>query len=115
MGSCTSTETLTDCPFRQPMGSDNIEITMEVIKLDYEVIYFEADVQDGYVDLDVFIDNLDENRAHYCKMHFILLDSLIGEYDAGVKIGDTKFYTLESETKSKLKSFLQLIDTLHNL
>lgn len=48
-------------------------------------------------------------------MYFILLDSLIGEYDAVSKIGNTEFYNLNNNNEPELKRFNELIEIIDAL
>ena len=73
--------------FRPRCGSDTC-INYQGHKYSNETVFFEAYDGGGKLDLKIFIrdfDKLDESEAGYAT--FILLDSIIGEYDTVTKIG----------------------------
>ncbi|AIQ46326.1 hypothetical protein R70723_10890 [Paenibacillus sp. FSL R7-0273] len=74
-------------PFRPRMNSDSLEISMGDVSLSYEDIYFAYESNGQILDLNVYIQNYDQDDSCYQFAYFILLDSLIGEYDAVSKIG----------------------------
>ena len=104
-------------PFRPRLDQHNQVIEMEDIKLDYNDIFFQY-VEDDKLDLihlDVFVLGYDGQDNRYVHIYFILLDSLVGEYDAVTKIGDTIMYPLPEESDLVLHEFKDLIGILDGL
>lgn len=102
--------------FRPRMNSESLEINMGDIKLSYDDIYFIHEDNGHYIDLNIYIENYNPNEDRYDFAYFILLDSLIGEYDAVTKIGDTRLHELTSQEKNKVRRFAELtaiVDDLH--
>ncbi|CAM4448647.1 hypothetical protein [Paenibacillus typhae] len=95
-------------PFRPRMNSDSIQIDMGDVSLSYEDIYFSYESNGQVLDLNVYIRNYDQNDGCYQFAYFILLDSLIGEYDAVSKIGNTRFELLTAIHKSRALPFVKL-------
>ncbi|QYR21869.1 hypothetical protein KZ483_02165 [Paenibacillus sp. sptzw28] len=103
--------------FRPRMSSENIEISMGDVELSYDDIYFIHENHRHYVDLKIYIRNYDSKDNRYDFSYFILLDSLVGEYDAVAKIGDTSFYPLTNDIRERAKKFVELtsiVDELQN-
>lgn len=110
-----SIENWTIIPFRPRMNSNNIQIKMGDIALDYDDIYFVYEHQGHYIDLNVYMKYEEESQGLYIHMYFILLDSLIGEYDAVSKIGNTEFMSLNTQSEPGLKRFNELIHLIDSL
>lgn len=102
-------------PFRPRMNSDAIQINMGDISLGYDDIYFTYENKGHYIDLKIYMKYEEENKHHYINMYFILLDSLVGEYDAVSKIGDTEFNNLNMNDDPELKRFKELIEIVDSL
>lgn len=85
------------------------------ITLDYDDIYFTYENKGHYIDLRIYMKYEEESRSHYINMYFILLDSLVGEYDAVSKIGNTEFINLNTKNELELKRFNELTDILDSL
>ncbi|WP_148929807.1 hypothetical protein [Paenibacillus methanolicus] len=103
--------------FRPRMNSDDIKISMGNVDLSYEDVYFIPEHRGHYVDLEVYIQDYRADDNHYSFAYFILLDSLIGEFDAVTKIGDTRINPLSEEVRGRAKKFVELtavIDELHS-
>ncbi|PZD96973.1 hypothetical protein DNH61_04820 [Paenibacillus sambharensis] len=96
-------------PFRPRMDSKGIKVNMGEDSLGYNDVYFTYQNRGHYIDLEVYIRFEEDNRHHYVNMYFILLDSLIGEYDAVSKIGNTEFFNLNNVNSPELMNFTELI------
>ena len=102
-------------PFRPRLEQKNQVIDVDGIKLDYDDVYFTYTTQDDYLNLDVYIKGYDQEDNRYIHTYFILLDSLIGEYDAVTKIGVTTVYTyVEDDSLFNIRELKKIIDFLHN-
>ncbi|GLX70494.1 hypothetical protein [Paenibacillus glycanilyticus] len=101
--------------FRPRMNSNGIEIKMGEIVLGYDDIYFTYESNGHYIDLKIYMKYEEEDRNQYINMYFILLDSLIGEFDAVSKIGNTEFFSLENSDDPALQRFIELIDIIDSL
>ena len=75
--------------FRPRTYQEDQTIEMEGITLSYEDIYFQYDLTDLPIDINVYIRGYDGKDNRYIHAYFILLDTLVGEYDAVTLIGDT--------------------------
>lgn len=104
-------------PFRPRLSQKNQVIEMEGISLDYDDIYFtyeEDDVED-IIHLDIYVNGYDGEDNRFVHTYFILLDSLVGEYDAVTKIGDTVMYPSNPEIEEPLYGFRDLIGIIDAL
>ncbi len=101
--------------FRPRMNSDEIEIKMGDISLSYQDVHFRFIDNGHYIDLDIYIEDLESNRDQFINMYFILLDSLIGEYDAVSKIGNTNLFDRNSYNETELRRFIELIEIIDAL
>ena len=102
-------------PFRPRLEQKNQVIDVDGIKLDYDDVYFTYTTQDDYLNLDVYIKGYDQEDNRYIHTYFILLDSLIGDYDAVTKIGVTTVYTyVEDDSLFNIRELKKIIDFLHN-
>lgn len=104
-------------PFRPRLNQFNQVIEMEGIKLDYDDIYFNyiEDDEEDKIHLNVFVQGYDGEDNRYVHAYFLLLDSLVGEYDAVTKIGETIMYSLEPDISVELHKFKELIQILDEL
>jgi len=98
-------------PFRPRLNQRNQVIELDGVSLDYDDIYFTyiEDEEEDMIHLDVYVRGYDGEDNRYIHTYFILLDSLIGEYDAVTKIGDTTMYTYSPETDYPLHGFRDLL------
>lgn len=102
-------------PFRPRLDQQNQVIDVDGIKLDYDDVFFAYTTQDEYINIDVYIKGYDQEDNRYIHTYFILLDSLIGEYDAVTKIGITTVYTyVEDESLFNLRELKNIIDFMHS-
>jgi hypothetical protein len=101
--------------FRPRYSSSDIAIRMGDVTLSHDNIYFGYALGDNVIDLDIYIDKYASDNTRYVDAYFILLDSLIGEFDAVTKIGDTNFHSLKEKDKLTLLEFSKLIDIIDAL
>lgn len=98
-------------PFRPRLHQENQAIDVDGIKLDYDDVYFSYSIEENYINLDVYIKNYDQEDNRYIHTYFILLDSLIGEYDAVTKIGLTTVYSyIEDDSLLNIRELVSIID-----
>ena len=100
--------------FRQRQNSEQ-EIYFEDIVLNTEDIFFtyREDKQMDCLDIVIYIKGYSEENDQFIAATFIMLDSLIGEYDVGVKLGEINFepYQGEKEAQSIL-NLVSLVDKI---
>ena len=100
-------------PFRQRENMITHSVNIDGILLAYENIKFTYEVIDSMVYLDIYIQGytVDDNR--YVHAYFLLLDSLIGEFDAVTMIENTNVHPFEeSEDLLDFYSLKAIIDDL---
>ena len=104
-------------PFRPRLHQENQVIELNGVSLDYDDIFFRyvEDEKEDIIHIDVFVVGYDGEDNTYIHTYFILLDSLIGEYDAVTKIGNSTMYPFDSEQDIMLYEFRDLIDIIDNL
>lgn len=85
--------------FRQPGDLIDGSITLEGIELHYDQIYFQYSNPSLPLELKVYIEGLDIQDHRFVHAYFLLLDNLIGEYDAVTLIEYTTFYPLDGQTQ----------------
>lgn len=101
--------------FRPRLLQRNQVIEIDGIKLDYNDVYFTYSIEEEYINLDVYIKGYDQEDNRYIHTYFILLDSLIGEFDAVTKIGlTTVFSFVEDESLLNIRELTKIIDFLQN-
>ncbi|KZO00875.1 hypothetical protein P4T04_04930 [Bacillus badius] len=73
--------------FRQP-SDEEYEVALGGITVSSEDVYFDYlyDPESGLVDVRLFIKNFDPENEAYDDAAFIMLDSVLGEYDAVTKL-----------------------------
>ena len=98
--------------FRPRLHQRNQVIDLDGLSLDYHDVFFRYTV-DELLHLDVYIDGYDQKDQRYVHLYFLLLDSLIGEFDSVTLIKETKVHPLKD--KLGLHAFpelLQIVDEL---
>ena len=101
--------------FRPRLLQKNQVIEIDGIKLDYNDVYFTYSTEEDYINLDVYIKGYDQEDNRYIHTYFILLDSLIGEFDAVTKIGlTTVFSYIEDESLLNIRELTKIIDFLQS-
>lgn len=93
--------------FRQRVASESLEIKMGGLKIGYEDIYFRYGEQEDEFGLELNIRNYTESGREQNAI-YILLDSLLGEYDAVMEIDWIDWVKLEESNKENLYSFVEL-------
>lgn len=99
--------------FRPRLHQKNQIIDLDGITMDYYDIMFKYEIINNRLKLDAFIRNYDKLDNRYVHLYFLLLDSLIGEYDSVKMIQETKIYPLKEE--DNLHSFKELLDIVDTL
>lgn len=100
--------------FRQRQNSEQ-EIYFEDIVLNTEDIFFtyREDKQMDCLDIVIYIKGYSEENDQFIAAAFIMLDSLIGEYDVGVKLGEINFEPYQEEKQAQpILNLVSLIDKL---
>ncbi|MDU9690152.1 hypothetical protein O0Q50_03155 [Priestia aryabhattai] len=100
--------------FRQRQNSEQ-EIYFEGIVLNTEDIFFtyREDKQMNCVDIVIYIKGYREENDQFIAATFIMLDSLIGEYDVGVKLGEINFEPYQEEKEAQpILNLVSLVDKL---
>ncbi|GGO00508.1 hypothetical protein [Saccharibacillus kuerlensis] len=88
-------------------------IRMEELELSCADIYFSWELKDQLIDLKVYIRHFDPADLRFVNAYFILLDSLIGEFDAASRIGETTFARLEdTEGLLTLNKIVRIVDNM---
>lgn len=96
--------------FRQRLHQRNQRIDLEGISMDYNDIFFRCKVLTEGIQIEVYLAQFDGVDNRYVHLYFLLLDSLIGEYDSVKYIVSTKVHILEDELR--LKPFPELLKIL---
>ncbi|CAH0325300.1 hypothetical protein [Priestia megaterium] len=100
--------------FRQRQNSEQ-EIYFEDIVLNTEDIFFtyREDKQMDCLDIVIYIKGYSEENDQFIAAAFIMLDSLIGEYDVGVKLGEINFEPYQKEKEAQpILNLVSLVDKL---
>ncbi|AYE51079.1 hypothetical protein ABEP42_28205 [Priestia megaterium] len=100
--------------FRQRQDSEQ-EIYFEDIVLNTEDIFFtyREDKQMDCLDIVIYIKGYSEENDQFIAAAFIMLDSLIGEYDVGVKLGEINFEPYQEEKEAEpILNLVSLVDKL---
>ena len=92
--------------FRQREDIDEHQVELDGLVLGYDDIKFKYEVEEELLKIDVYIKEytVDDNR--YVHAYFLLLDSLIGEFDAVTMILETNVYPFD--TNEELHNFFEL-------
>jgi|LGOV01.1.fsa_nt_gb hypothetical protein len=101
--------------FRPRLHQRNQVIDLDGITMDYNDVFFDCKVLTEGIEIDAYINNFDGKDNRFVHLYFLLLDSLIGEFDSVKYIISTTVHILEN--KRDLKSFpdlLKIIDKYKN-
>ncbi|MEC9485364.1 MAG: hypothetical protein UMR38_05765 [Candidatus Izemoplasma sp.] len=90
---------------RQREHTNQHHVELSGLKLGYEDIFFQSKQDENGIYLDIYIAGYDHQDNRYVHAYFLLLDSLIGEYDAVMIIKDTNIL---KQPKLNMKPFLAL-------
>ncbi|NGZ77976.1 hypothetical protein [Saccharibacillus alkalitolerans] len=103
--------------FRPRMeGAEGILIRMDELELSCADMYFDWERRDRRIDLSVYIRDYDPGDLRFLNAYFILLDSLVGEFDAVSRIGETTFARLEdTDGLLPLHKIVGIVDALDGL
>ena len=94
--------------FRPRVGAVKIEMDGRVLNAN-DMAYRYAFNEDNRIDLQLYIKGYSQDhQREYMGAAFVLLDALIGEYDAMTKIGVVEFCNLKAGSKKELHSFNSL-------
>ncbi len=101
-------------PFRPRTYQKDQVIEMDGIYLSYEDIYFQYELTDLPLNINIYIKGYDGEDNRYIHAYFILLDTLIGEYDAVTLIDETYVYPYEEATNLiNITEIVGIIDELN--
>ena len=98
--------------FRPRLHQRNQRIDLDGISMDYFDIFFTYIEQNQGIELKAYIADYDGIDNRYVHLYFLLLDSLIGEYDSVKCIASTKVFPLLNKTD--LHSFSELLEIVDN-
>ena len=93
--------------FRQRIPADDLVVQIESVKVGYGDIFFSHMLSQDLLHLDLYIRNYEEDDR-YKNAVFILLDSLLGEYDMEMKVGKLNFSALGNHSADKLQPFVKI-------
>lgn len=97
------------CAFRQRLEGDDLEVELDNdLRIGYSDIFFKYSFVNNQVGLILAINNFDDSNNALKDAVFILLDGLIGEYDAETKIAWIEWEKLQEEELDKLFPFVDL-------
>lgn len=103
----------TICSFRAREEVISHSVELDGLKLSYEDISYEYDLENSKINIQVYIKGYDNLDNRYIHAYFLLLDSLIGEFDAVTMIENTDVFPWDSEQISKeFYSLKKVIDDL---
>ncbi len=101
--------------FRPKTNQKDQCIEIDNLCLDYTKIYFKHNFNSIPFDIDVYIENYDGKDNRYVHGYFLLLDTLIGEYEAVTSIRNTSIHPLKPEQKMELTEFVKLRSIVDDL
>jgi len=99
--------------FRQRVPSDDLTLDFGKFKIGYDDIYFRHSTSNNELGIELNIRNYDES-AQMQNAIYILLDSLLGEYDVTMNIDWIEWIKLDEnnvENLNKLTNLRELIDS----
>ncbi|AQU78343.1 hypothetical protein [Planococcus faecalis] len=109
VGQAPELESFTIIAFRQRQ-EEEVSIEYGDIKLAWKDIFctFEKDNANDEVNLILYIKGFtEENEDEFISASFILLDTVIGEYNAGMRIGEIEFISYEGQADARPVKDLQ--------
>ncbi len=83
--------------FRQRYDTVNYTVEVDGLLLSYSDVYFQYDLTDLPLDIDVYIRGYDNEDNRYVHAFFLLLDGLVGEFDAVMQFGEIVPHALEED------------------
>lgn len=86
--------------FRQP-SEENFDVSIDGITLTTEQVYFDYvyNPETELVDLKLFIEDFDPDIMAYDQAVFIMMDSILGEYDAATKVDSIELHKLRRKER----------------
>lgn len=101
-------------PFRPRTYQKDQVVEMDGIYVSYEDVYFQYELTDLPININVYIKGYDGEDNRYIHAYFILLDTLIGEYDAVTLIDETYVYPYtEDSDLLNITEIVHIIDELN--
>lgn len=96
---------------REEVISHSVEL--DGLKLSYEDVSYVYEMENSKINVEIYINNYDNIDNRYIHAYFLLLDSLIGEFDAVTMIENTEIFPLDSKKKhSEFYSLKKVVDDL---
>jgi len=99
--------------FRPALNEFYQVIELDGISLKYDDVYFKYELVGDQIDINVYISGLVQGDNRYIHAYFLLLDTLIGEYDAVMRIRNTEVNLLVD--KKNLYEFRELKNIILSL
>jgi len=99
--------------FRPRLHQRNQRIDLDGITMDYHDVFFSYEIGTKGIEIDVYLNNYDGKDNRYVHLYFLLLDSMIGEFDSVKYINATKVHVLKS--KKNLHSFPELLSIIDKI
>jgi len=93
--------------FRQPNIEDDLSLTMGDLEIGYSDIYYRYAEQESKLHLELNIRDFDDSGFQQNAI-FILLDSLIGEYDVVMEIDSIDWVILDENNIDNFYPFVEL-------
>jgi hypothetical protein len=107
-------ERWTVIPFRQRKENLDLQIQMNELVLSPEDIFFSYEMQNGKIDLHLYIAGINPEDEDVYQVVLLILDNVIGEYDVEMKLGDIDIFPLQDVKDPKelllLKDLPPIID-----
>lgn len=101
--------------FRPKTNQNDQCIEIDNLCLDYTYIYFRHNFNSIPFDIDVYMKKYDGKDNRYVHGYFLLLDTLIGEYEAVTSINETRVHPLIPGMEQELTEFVKLRDIIEEL
>lgn len=93
--------------FRQRVSGDYVKIKYDDFEIGYSDIYYRSENDNGKLGIELNIKNYD-GKGQTKNAVFILLDSLLGEYDVATKIGWIDWVRFDENEIKNLKPIIEL-------
>ena len=94
--------------FRQRIPGNGIKLNFGNFTIGYDDIFFRYTEDNGKLGIELNIRDFEKNNGHIQNAVYILLDSLLGEYDVTMGIGWIDWVKLEEENIPKLNPLINL-------
>ena len=83
--------------------------------LDYKDVFFTYKQIEMGIDIEVYVRGYEGTDNRYVHIYFLLLDSLVGEYDAVTIIKNTQIFPLSNNMIADINPFPDLLGIIDNL